>query len=113
MILGLQKTGWALEFAWIPSHVGIPGNEVADSIATPTDTHDNPTIILHRFVEARLTLWQIIRVCQPDAFGMLETNTPPIYPPRRGTLRSDLVIRLVNCAGIRRSHGCYLVNFVI
>ncbi|KAG0715249.1 hypothetical protein GWK47_012384 [Chionoecetes opilio] len=41
--LHLTNEGWEIAFQWVPSHAGIPGNEVADSAARMALTDINTT----------------------------------------------------------------------
>nr|XP_042912720.1 uncharacterized protein LOC122272786 [Parasteatoda tepidariorum] len=38
LLIALHKKGFNISFCWIPSHVGIPGNELADSAARSATT---------------------------------------------------------------------------
>ncbi|KAG0729444.1 Multidrug resistance-associated protein 7 [Chionoecetes opilio] len=42
-VLHLTNEGWEIAFQWVPSHAGIPGNEVADSAARMALTDVNTT----------------------------------------------------------------------
>lgn len=67
-----------MELQWFPSHVGILGNEVANSLSMNAYIHDNRTILLKRFVEARLLIRAVIRLRHPDASVSPGTAPPPV-----------------------------------
>lgn len=75
-----------MELQWIPSHDGVPANESPDSLATQAHAHNDPTIILNRFADARLVR-QVTLIRHPDTSVSL--GTFPSLVSRRGILRSD------------------------
>ncbi|GFU30595.1 RNA-directed DNA polymerase from mobile element jockey [Trichonephila clavipes] len=61
----LYSKGFDIVFCWLPSHVGILGNEQADSAARSATTHlqlavplaDMKRVILHHFLKIWQELW--------------------------------------------------------
>lgn len=60
------------------------GNELADSLAVSEHAHDDPSIILRPFDEARLPLRRVFRLRHPEPRVALGSLPPP---PAESSLR--------------------------
>ncbi|XP_075550332.1 uncharacterized protein LOC142583730 [Dermacentor variabilis] len=87
-ISALSAVGVAVSFHWLPSHVGIAGNEEADVLAQAAH---HPTVPLTRAVAAsdfsRQRLKQLLTSSHPDS--RVATNRAPKFLPENGLSRRD------------------------
>ena len=63
MVRNLTKQNWSIHFGWVKAHVGIEGNEVADTLAKDDeDKHylrqDTISTVANRIKEEGLKKWQ-------------------------------------------------------
>lgn len=79
-----------MRLLWVPSHVGIVGNDVTDSLARRPHGNGEPTIFLQRFVEAGRHLRKIIRPRHPDK--CISLSIYPLPVPHDDILRSDTAL---------------------
>lgn len=62
----LEDAGWTLILQWMPSHVGIPGNEKTDFPASGAHHDGRPTFLLRRFAEVKRFIKAIVNPRHPD-----------------------------------------------
>lgn len=95
----LSMEGWQIAFQWIPSHMGINGNERADVLATKAHQQEEPSLFIPRYSEARRLIKSITRMRHPHPG--IASGTPPSSVPESKLTRqeSTLLHRLrANCA---------------
>ncbi|XP_075556525.1 uncharacterized protein LOC142588575 [Dermacentor variabilis] len=84
----LQQWGLDLHLQWVPSHVGVAGNEAVDKLARRA--HDNNTPITQRvssFDTAPLRIRRELALRHPD--GRVERGRPPRDLPEAGFTRRE------------------------
>lgn len=82
----VEDLGWTLAMQWIPSHVGISGNERADTLAARAHDDQAPTFLLDRFNEAHRLIHDELQQFHPHP-GVAIGKPPPTIP--RNLLRAD------------------------
>ncbi|KAG0416735.1 hypothetical protein HPB47_006181 [Ixodes persulcatus] len=89
----VEDLGWSLALQWIPSHVGIPGNERADELAARAHNDGDPTFLLDRFNEAHRLIRDTIRKKHPHT-GVATGRPPPSIPRKLPRSEASLLHRL-------------------
>nr|XP_054919001.1 uncharacterized protein LOC126547152 [Dermacentor andersoni] len=110
-LMALQEAGCSVSLRWLPTHMGIPGNEEADALEKRAHHCVVPpslaVIAAIDFTSHRLR--RHLLACHPDK--RMSLGRPPRPPPQRGIARRDtsLLLRLridCCCMGARRHrHG--------
>ncbi|XP_037564908.1 uncharacterized protein LOC119444609 [Dermacentor silvarum] len=97
---GVCERGCDLVFQWVPSHIGLQGNEEADRLAKEAHSSSVPlSRFVTRFDVARHSVAGYVRTQHPDP--RVAGGIPPRLLPRRGLSRRDraLILRLrIGCA---------------
>ncbi|KAG0415563.1 hypothetical protein HPB47_007264 [Ixodes persulcatus] len=86
----LEDNGWRLVFQWVPSHIGILGNERADTLATRAHSISTTTHNLRRFHEARLLIARDLRKRHPDP--RTANGEGPVPVPTSKLTRKDATL---------------------
>ncbi|KAG0727382.1 hypothetical protein GWK47_004017 [Chionoecetes opilio] len=68
-LLHLTNEGWEITFQWVPSHAGIPGNEVADSAARLALTDVNTTPLPLPLSAAKRLISRVCRSAWNNTLG--------------------------------------------
>ncbi|KAG0421270.1 hypothetical protein HPB47_002837 [Ixodes persulcatus] len=89
----VEDLGWSLALQWIPSHVGIPGNERTDELAARAHNDGDPTFLLDRFNEAHRLIRDTIRTKHPHT-GVATGRPPPSIPRKLPRSEASLLHRL-------------------
>lgn len=74
----MEVAGWNVLFKWVPSDVGMPGNEVADRLTSSVHNDDDPSVLLRRFAEAERLIEDIIRLQHADERVAREAPLLPV-----------------------------------
>ncbi|XP_070387416.1 uncharacterized protein [Dermacentor albipictus] len=99
-LAALQDAGYSISLHWLPAHVGIPGNEKADTLAKSAHHPSvpfSPAVTAAGFTRHRLL--RHIVACHPDKRVSLGRLPRPL--PQHGLPRSDISLLL------RLRVGCY------
>ncbi|XP_072143100.1 uncharacterized protein [Dermacentor andersoni] len=96
----IVNQGCDLALQWIPAHIGLPGNEEADSLAKAAHGERFPlTHLVRSFDAAKTAVLRSLIAQHPDQ--RVAAGTPPRLLPRVGLSRAD-------CAFLLRLRiGCY------
>ncbi|XP_050028306.1 uncharacterized protein [Dermacentor andersoni] len=96
----IVNQGCVLALQWIPAHIGLPGNEEADSLAKAAHGERFPlTHLVTSFDAAKTVVMRSLTAQHPDR--RVAAGTPPRLLPRVGLSRAD-------CAFLPRLRiGCY------
>ncbi|KAG0414422.1 hypothetical protein HPB47_008366 [Ixodes persulcatus] len=89
----VEDLGWTLAMQWIPSHVGISGNERADTLAARAHDDQAPTFLLDRFNEANRLIHDELQQFHPHP-GMAIGKPPPTIPRNLPRADASLLHRL-------------------
>ncbi|KAM7300365.1 uncharacterized protein ISCGN_020929 [Ixodes scapularis] len=93
MTRNLESKGWHIAYQWLPSHVGISGNETADRLANAAHHIHVPTLVIPKMYEARLIIHKEIEKLHPDT--RVSTGKPPArVPPKLSRASASLLHRL-------------------
>lgn len=94
----LQAKGWEISFQWLPSHVGILGNETADLLAAAAHQLGTPIIMVPKIHEAKLLIHQAITQNHPDP-RVADGRPPPRVPSKLPRASASVLHRLrTGCA---------------
>lgn len=118
-LVTLERQQKRIRFLWVPSHIGIKGNEVADKAAKEAalGDHDNIRVyerqdikcwlrtLAHREWEA---LWQ--EVAPTTKLGMIKRITKPWRSSFRGNRREEVVLTRLRIGHCRLTHGFLMAN---
>ncbi|XP_077516753.1 uncharacterized protein LOC144127718 [Amblyomma americanum] len=89
-LMAIQDAGRPVSLQWLPSHVGITGNEAADQLAGAAHTNGSPVYSKVTQLDfARPALRQAVRALHPDprvASGVRFMRVPDCLPRRERTL---------------------------
>ncbi|KAK8782894.1 hypothetical protein V5799_015765 [Amblyomma americanum] len=89
-LMAIQDAGRPVSLQWLPSHVGITGNEAADQLAGAAHTNGSPVSSKVTQLDfARPALRQAVRALHPDprvASGVRFMRVPDCLPRRERTL---------------------------
>ncbi|XP_077516769.1 uncharacterized protein LOC144127717 [Amblyomma americanum] len=89
-LMAIQDAGRPVSLQWLPSHVGITGNEAADQLAGSAHTNGSPVSSKVTQLDfARPALRQAVRALHPDprvASGVRFMRVPDCLPRRERTL---------------------------
>ncbi|KAM7306770.1 uncharacterized protein ISCGN_010436 [Ixodes scapularis] len=98
MTRNLESKGWHIAYQWLPSHVGISGNETADRLANAAHHIHVPTLVIPKMYEARLIIHKEIEKLHPDT--RVSAGKPPArVPPKLSRASASLLHRLrTGCA---------------
>ncbi|XP_075535073.1 uncharacterized protein LOC142570587 [Dermacentor variabilis] len=98
---GVCEQGCDLVLQWVPSHIGVHGNEEADRLAKAAHTAPVPrSLVVTPFDVARHTVAGMLRARHPDA--RVASGNPPRLLPQKGLHRRARALLL------RLRIGCYL-----
>lgn len=98
MARNLESKGWQIAFQWLPSHVGILGNERADRLAAEAHHTNVPTLTVPKFYEARLLIHKEILQQHPDP-RISAGEQPARVPSKLSRASASLLHRLrTGCA---------------
>ncbi|KAG0432643.1 hypothetical protein HPB47_020653 [Ixodes persulcatus] len=89
----VEDMGWCLALQWIPSLVGIPGNERVDQLAAKAHDDPVPTFLLDRFNEAHRFIREILTERHPHP-GVAAGRPPPVVPRKLPKAETSLLHRL-------------------
>lgn len=62
----MEVTGWSFIIQWVPSHVGIPANEMFCVLASSAHNYENRIIFLRRMADAKRVIKTVIRLQHPE-----------------------------------------------
>ncbi|XP_040072716.1 uncharacterized protein LOC115308845 [Ixodes scapularis] len=98
MTRNLESKEWHIAYQWLPSHVGISGNETADSLANAAHHIHVPTLVIPKMYEAKLIIHKEIEKLHPDM--RVSIGKPPArVPPKLSRASASLLHRLrTGCA---------------
>ncbi|XP_050037951.1 uncharacterized protein [Dermacentor andersoni] len=96
----IVNQGCDLALQWIPAHIGLPGNEEADSLAKAAHSERFPlTQLVTSFDAANTAVLRSLTAQHPDRH--VAGGTPPRLLPRVGLSRADCTFL------VRLRIGCY------
>ena len=97
ILFRLNQLNFCIEFLWVPSHVGIHGNEVADSLAKHSSNVSRPSISLIPWSDLLLNLrrhvfalWSTYWNTLPENFSSRYKSIMPNIPNNIWFLNLDL-----------------------
>lgn len=74
---GREHIGWVFVLQWVPPRAGIPGNKIADALASSARHPETPTLFLKRFEEARRLIKAIVILRHPNE--CVARGAPPLH----------------------------------
>ncbi|KFM73192.1 RNA-directed DNA polymerase from mobile element jockey, partial [Stegodyphus mimosarum] len=105
--LHLRKAGYSIAYCWVPGHVGIKGNELADAAAKSADsTSENevPFTDIRNYIKAKiLSRWQ--ELWKNQTLNKLRQVKPNLeYWESRGNRKEDVLLTRLRIGHCRLTH---------
>ena len=115
-LMNLHARKKSVAFCWVPSHVGIPGNELADaaakaaSLLPPTETRLPYTDYIPAASRQVRTTWRIAWDGLDDCNSLRQLKDSPVAWPSsfQGNRRWEVVLARLRLGHTRLTHGHYM-----